>query len=484
MKILVLNPPVTSTSNIIRDAIYGCWCKGKRIGGAQTPPYPLLLIATILKYIEGVKIDFIDAPAQKLDIDALVSRLSGIDVVIILSSVMTFLEDVVIVGRLKEKFPLLKSIVAGAMPTFMPEFCLRHRDVDIVVRAEPEWIIRDLVRSFLKQDSSWQDIKGISYRGSAGIIHNPAYPLIQNLDDLPFVDWTFLPNGISYFNPLIKRYPYITDLTTRGCPERCTFCMSPRFYGKKVRARSAQNVIEGFKKHRREGYKEVYLRDEMFTTFRLRNKEICERMIKENIDLTWLCSARVDSLDYEMMRLMKNSGCHTIKFGVESGVQEILDNVNKGINLEDTQNVFRWAQELGINTHAHVMLGLPGENETSIKETMRFLYKINPTTASFGIVMPFPGTDLFDSLTDDYPEIKNGFSLDIKTLHSSSFFTHTFCDLSSEELSYYIKKMHRDFYWRLSYLLGWLKRIRSIGDFRKVVKAGINVLDFSLRADE
>ncbi|MBN3038385.1 MAG: radical SAM protein [Candidatus Omnitrophica bacterium] len=481
-KILVLNPPNISSQNVVRDGIYGCWCKGKRIGGAQTPPYPLLEIATVLKQLP-VPVEVIDAPAEGISIAGLKKIIIQHQIVIILTSVMTFSEDVQALKELKEANKDLKSIVCGSLPTFMPEFCLKNEAVDIIVLREPEFIIRDLVVAMSKGEN-WQALKGIGYCKNTGLCVNDYYPLIKDLDELPFVDWSLLSKKARYFNPLIKRHPYVTDLTTRGCPEKCTFCMAPGFYGNKVRARSAENVIAGFREHVQKGIKEVYLRDEMFTTFKARNKEIYERLIKENIDLTWLCSSRVDSLDRETMRLMKKSGCHTIKFGVESGVQQLLDNVKKRISIKQTEDAFRWAREAGLNTHAHVMLGLPGETKETIKETLRFIKRIRPTTATFGIVTPYPGTALFEQVARSYPEIKEGFSLDLKTLHTSSFFTHTFCDLTSEELAYYEKKVHRDFYLRPSYIYSRLTRIKSLKELIGAFKAGTKVIDFSIRGDE
>lgn len=482
MNVLVLNPPSMTSENVVRDGIYGCWCKGKRIGGAQTPPYPLLQIATVIKQMD-IPVKVVDVPGEGISLEELKKEILQYQSVIILTSAMTFSEDVQVLKALKEVKKDLTSILCGSLPTFMPEFCLKREAVDIIVRREPEFIIRDLIKA-MTNGQNWQSIPGIGYHNNGDICINDYYPLIKNLDELPFVNWNLLSKKAKYFNPLIKRHPYVTDLTTRGCPEKCTFCMSPGFYGNTVRARSADNVIEGFKKHVRDGYKEVYLRDETFSTFKDRNIEICERMIKDNIDLTWICAARVGSLDKETMKLMKKAGCHTIKFGVESGVQELLDNIKKRISVEQTRDTFRWASEVGINTHAHVVLGLPGETKDTIKETSKFVKQIRPTTATFGIVTPYPGTALFEEVAIKYPEIREGFSLDLKTLHSSSFFTHTFCDLTAEELAYYEKKIHRDFYLRLPYIISRIVRTKSLKELAGVFKAGIKVIDFSVRGDE
>lgn len=478
MKILLLSPPSIYTENVVRDAIYGCWCKGKRIAGAKTPPHPLLLLGAILKN-EGHYVRVIDAQAEKIEnLDELISNF---DVVVILTSVMTFDEDAVVLEHLKKCNSELTSIVFGAHPTFMPELCLQKEGVDIIVQGEGDFAIRDLVNTLNKKDSSWQNTKGIGFRRNGAIQINEPYPQIENLDELPFVDWSLLPKNNLYFNPLVRRYPYVTDLTTRGCPGRCTFCMDPVFYGRKTRARSVKNVIEGFKRYLSLGYKEIYLRDEMFSFFRERNRQICTEMIRNKMDLTWLCSAKIGTVDKEDLKLMKEAGCHTIKFGVESGVQEILNNVKKGITLKQTRQTFKWVHETGIDTHAHLMLGLPGETEKTIRKTLSFVKEINPTTMTIAIVTPFPGTPLFEIAAEKYPEIKRGYNLNMGILHTKAFLTDAFCEVPAKELEKWIRKFYVSFYLRPTYILQWLKRIKNFADLKRVVKAGINIFDFSLK---
>ncbi|HCD37805.1 MAG TPA: B12-binding domain-containing radical SAM protein, partial [Candidatus Omnitrophica bacterium] len=359
MKIMVLNPSSVKVENVIRDALYGCWCKGKRIGGAKTPPYPLLLLTTLLRQ-EGHDVTMLDAPAQHLTVLDLTKMMAGFQAVVVNSSVMTFCEDAEVLKMLKTGADSLKTVLMGAAPTFMPELCLKHEGIDIIVRREPEFVLRDLFNRLDFGDGRWREFLGIGYKNNGSFIVNDFYPFIENLDQLPFVDWSLLPKNADYFNPVIKRYPYVTDLTTRGCPGRCTFCMSPPFSGYKVRGRSAQNVLEGFRKFVREGYKEVYLRDEMFTALKARNSQILSTMIKEKMDLTWVCSAKIGTLTRNDMRLMRDAGCHYIKFGVESGDQGILDNIKKGITVDQIKQTFKWAHESGIETHAHIMIGNPG----------------------------------------------------------------------------------------------------------------------------
>jgi len=167
--------------------------------------------------------------------------------------------------------------------------------------------------------------------------------------------------------------------------------MAPGFYGGKVRYRSADNVLELWRRHAAEGIKEIYIRDELFTCVQKRNKEICERMIEEKLDLSWICSSRV-GLTRDELALFKKAGCHYMKFGVENGDQEILDRMQKGVQLEQIRDTFRYCHEVGINTHAHFMLGCPGETQETIQKTVDLAKEIDPTTATFGVMTPYPGT--------------------------------------------------------------------------------------------
>lgn len=482
MKALFLNPPSLTTENVVRDSIYGCWCKGKRIGGAMTPPYPQVLLATVIRDA-GHDVRVIDALAQDIDFDEAREIAAAHDFVVILTSVMTHTEDVEILRRLKERSPGLKTVLYGSTPMFMPEFTLQSPEIDFIIRREAEWALRDFFAAYARGDGSWRETPGLGFRDDGRPRVNDFYPFIQDLDQLPFADWSLLPTSKRYFNPSIKRYPYVTDLTSRGCPGKCTFCMAPGFYGRRVRARSPENVLAGFRRHLAQGYREVYLRDEMFTTSQRRVRAICQGMIDEKMDLTWLCSGKIGSLDYDTLSLMKQAGCHTLKIGVESGSQQILDNVKKGITLDQTERTFAWCRDLGLMTHAHLLVGSPGETPETLKQTVAFLKKIKPTTVTFGVTTPYPGTPLFEQVADQHAHLRSEWDLALGDLHTTGYHTESFCDIPPGELGRWVKWAYRKFYLRPSYMIDWLRRIRSVGDFRKVLRAGRRVIQFSIRGD-
>lgn len=481
MRILVLNPCSKFTKNVVRDVLYGCWCKGKRIGGGTVPPFALLQIATILKK-DGNDVTFLDLQAEQKMIGSLSDLVKNIDIVIISTSTMSFKEDIGLLGELKKNNAHLVSIIFGSHPTFLPRHSLNAQSVDIIVRYEPYFILSDLVKALAYSDDSWKTVDGIGYRQDGIIQLNRPYDLMD-LDLLPIPDVSFLPKKVDYYNPLIRRLPYITSVTAKGCPGRCTFCTAPYFDGSKMRFKSAGYVLKEIEYYGANGFREVYFRDDTFFVNKDRDREICEEILKRNIDISWLCNTRVDKVEKDLFLLAKKAGCHTVKIGIESGVQALLDNMKKGYKLEQGIEAFRVLENIGIKTHAHVMLGVPGENKETIKQTIRYALKLNPTTVTFGICTPYPGTPLYDQLLKDSPEIGDGTEADFSKLHCQGIFNEFFTHLKRDELEKALRLAYRGFYLRPLYLLKCFSQIKGIDDIKRIGIAGCNVIDFSIRGE-
>ncbi|TET36358.1 MAG: radical SAM protein [Planctomycetota bacterium] len=474
---LILIPPSKFAKNVARDLVYGCWCKGKRIAGIQFPPLSLISVATVLKK-DGKKVELLDAAAEELSIEDIQKRAGDFDIVVMLTSTMTLNEDAAVLGALKQAKAELKTIVFGGHVTAEPESTLERPGIDIVVRMEAEHIVRDLVRAFDDGGGAWKKIHGIAFKENGKVKVNADYPLIADLNELPIPDRTFLPKGIDYFNPIVKKMPYTTMFTSRGCPGKCTFCSSPTFYGRKIRYRSAESVLAEIEEIAGLGYKEIFFRDEIFTVSKKRVYAVCKGILKREIKISWICSSRIGAVDYEMIRIMKKAGCHMLRLGVETGVQDLLDNVRKGITVEQTRKTLKWANRVGIDTHAHMMIGMPGETKDTLKETFRFVIDIDPTIVTFGICTPYPGTQLFDELKSAHPEIGDGTQSDLSTLHTKSFYNVHFTSLTEEELQKFIRLAYRKFYLRPDYILKWLFKIGDLSELMRVSLAATQVLSF------
>jgi radical SAM superfamily enzyme YgiQ (UPF0313 family) len=467
--------------NVVRDVLYGCWCAGKRIGGASTPPFPLIQLATILAR-DGRDVTFLDAQAEQKGPGEVAGLVKRFDVVLCSTSTMSFTEDAAYLAGLKAANPDLVTIVFGSHPTFMPLYALAAEGVDYIVRREPEYVVRDLCRG-LAGEGDPRAVPGAGFRDGEGRARvNPDYPFIENLDELPYPDVDFLPQGLHYFNPIVRRLPYMTATTSRGCPGKCTFCTAPAFDGGRVRFASSGYVLGLMRYLLSKGFREVYFRDDTFFVNKRRDREIFEGILKEKLDVTWLANARVSGIDAGTMEAAGKAGCHTIKFGIESGSQAILDGMRKGYRLEQAHDIFRAARRMGMNTHAHVMLGNPGDTVKSIEDTIEFVKRLAPTTATFGICTPYPGTPLFEAVAEKHPEIKDGTSSDLSKLHVEGLFNALYCDVTGAELNRLVRRAYRSFYLRPGCLLNLAARqVRSLGDLKRCLIAGSRVLDFICR---
>jgi len=433
-----------------------------------------------------VETDFIDAVNEFKKPSDIGSVIGEYGYLLASTSSMSFKEDADFFNYLKGRNPRLRTIVFGSHPTFLPDDTLRNEGVDIIIKGEPEYAAAKIITGILKRDEGWKGLKGVGFKHNKNMIKvNAGNEFLDNLDDLPFVDSAFLSKRLGYFNPIVKRMPYMTMVTSRGCPGKCIFCTAPFFYGTRIRLQSPGRVIDEIKYLIGNGFKEIYFRDETFTADYKRTADICERLISDRTDVSWICNARSGTIDEPLAKIMKRAGCHTVKIGVESGVQAILDKANKGITVEKTRDTIEYLKSAGINVHAHVMLGMPGENAGTIKRTIEFVRNLDPYTASFGICTPYPGTPLFNIVKKEMSERGMGpcpsNELDLQHLHSSAFYNEIFTELSSEELEKAVKTAYRRFYVRPASLKKYLKDIFSIG---KNVKAGIKVIDFMIRGDE
>lgn len=479
MKALLFNPPTKHGIAIVRDNIYGCWCRGK--ANYMWPPVILAGIGSVLKQA-GIEVVLLDAMAEKINFDETRKKVKEMkpDFVILNTATDSFASDIEIVGLLKQDLPELKSIFAGTHVTILPEQSLKEKAVDFIILGEPEYVSRDLILA-LENGKDIDKITGIGFKEKEKIKTTGPAPLIEDLDKLPFPDRTLIPN-LNYFNPLAKRMPYTTMFSSRGCPFRCIYCGSIALYGKKFRARSAKNVVDEIEECvKKFGIKEIFFRDETFTLDKKRVLDICKEIKSRGLDITWMCNSRVDTVDKEMMVEMKKAGCHTIKYGVESGVQRILDSLNKGITVEGTLQTFKWMHEVGLSSVAHLMIGSPGETKEDIEQTIKFAKKLDPDFASFNITTPYPGTQLFDSFIGKV-NLSNYSAFDIEKAHEKAIFNTSWSNLSKEELEGLFDRSHREFYIRPSYIIKRLIRQRSLNEFFRTTLAGLYFLKFIMKS--
>ena len=476
--VVLLNPSSKYGVAVVRDTLYGCWCKGR--ANYNWPPIGLAYIAAVLEEAD-IKVSILDASALKYNFKETIQEIEKLNSkhVLINNASITFSEDLELSALIKNEFEDTYITFAGTHVTALPKESLSNKEIDFIIIGEPEYSVRDLILA-LEQGKKLKDISGIGYKHNGNIVLTKARKPIENLDEMPFPARHLIPNA-KYFNPLAKRLPYTTLLSSRGCPFKCTFCTSIILYGKKWRGRSSKNVVDEIE-HVNERFKikEVFFRDETFSFNRKRVLQICQDIKERGLDITWMCNTRVDTVDKELLKVMKSAGCHMLKFGVESGDQQILNNLKKGITLEDTRNAFRWAKELNISTVAHLMLGSPGETKETILKTINFTSELAPDYASFNITTPYPGTELF-TLVEEMMKSKIVSSYDMEKALESAQFNMCFTELSPKEIEEAFDKAYTQFYFKPQYILQRIKNQKTLSEILRLISAGLYLFGFIVK---
>lgn len=369
----------------------------------------------------------------------------------------------------------VKIIFGGIHASSMPEEVLRnYPKIDLVVRGEGEETIVEIL-----SEKPYEQIDGLSYRKDGKIIHNKDSKFIENLDSLPFPARDLLPMD-KYFSFEAKRYPIDYIVTGRGCPYRCTFCADFITSGRKLRTRSAENIVAEIEHLiKNYGTQEIDFQDDNFTLYADRIKEFCNLMIKKGLNkkIIWKIAngVRCDKLSLPMLKHMKKAGCYMLSLGIESGNQEVLDRMRKAEKLEDIRNAAKWCRQVGIETRGLFIFGNLGENEKTMNDTINFAKSLALDTATFHIMIPMPGTELYNVIK------KEGKFLDVGwekyTAYSDGAFIHG--DVTPELMSRMQKKAYKEFYLRPKFVIRRLRRIKSFKDIRLVAKGGIEILKFA-----
>jgi radical SAM superfamily enzyme YgiQ (UPF0313 family) len=301
----------------------------------------------------------------------------------------------------KKTNPGTLIVLGGPHPSFAPEETLEPPDVDAVVIGEGEETFPRIVERFLGGSRDFSGIKGSAFKDPAGeIFINPPGEMIKDLDSIPFPSIDIMAvetyfNEGSKYGVLQRRSRSLPIIASRGCPSDCTFCV--RFLGRRFRVRGAENIVdelawlkEGF------GVKEFNFLDDNFTLHKKRVMEVCDLIHRRGLDITFRFpnGVREDFLDGDILRVLKSVGCYHLDFGIESGSQRVLNLMKKGKKIEEIAEKVYLCKEHGFKVSASFLFGTPGETLEDMEKTIRFAAALPLDSASFGIVIPFPGTEL------------------------------------------------------------------------------------------
>jgi hopanoid biosynthesis associated radical SAM protein HpnJ len=314
------------------------------------------------------------------------------DTAIIHTSTPSLLNDCRTAEELKKRYPKLLIGFVGAHAAVLPEQTLNtSQAIDFVARKEFDFTLNDVA-----EDKPFETIRGISYRHNGQIVHNPERELIKNMDDLPFVvdvykrDLQIEKYFIGYL-----QHPYISLYTGRGCPAQCTFCLWPQTIGgHRYRTRSPEHVFQEMKRARElfPQVKEFFFDDDTFTAHLPRAREIAKKL--GTLGITWSCNSRAN-VNYKTLKILKDNGLRLLLVGYESGNQQILDNIKKGIRIDEAREFTKNCHKLGIIIHGTFILGLPGETRETIQQTMRFACELDVFSIQVSLAAAYPGTELY-----------------------------------------------------------------------------------------
>ena len=457
MKTLIVNPPTCTRMKYIREGR----CE-QRLNSFQyvMVPISLPMIAGALE-AKGHEVKILDCIANDVDVEGLKKEILAFNPAFVLfnMSTATSSSDIEVINMMR---PLTKAhfTVIGNHATSLPEEVLTASMLDSVIRREPELTVQDLADA-LEKGRRFGEVLGISFKDKNGtILHNEDRPFNEDLDDLPFAARHLLDNT-RYTLPVINE-PYTLIISSRGCPHSCIYCTAYQYYGKKLRLRSAQNVVdemqECLEKHH---IRNFTMWSDTFNQSKKFVMEVCAEIKKRGLEkkIRWMSNSRVDHVDAEVLKEMSSSGCIGISYGVESGVDEILKNMKKGATADQARVAVKLTKEAGIEVLAHIILGLPGDTPETIKQTIQYVKELDPDYAQFYCAIPFPKTEL-ESMgkkngwitTEDYAKYElNQPILNLPTL-------------SVEQLQKARKKAYREFYLRPGYILKRLRKIKSFKD--------------------
>ncbi len=316
-------------------------------------------------------------------------------------------------------------------------------------------------------------VRGLAWRDRGEIVINPDRPFIPNLDDLPIPRHELLPLDKQRM-PMIKG-PFTFIVTSRGCPAGCKFCIKHVSYQNSVRIRSPHLILEELQYLARLGIHNVHMYADLFTVNREQVVGLCRLIIESGLKVRWTCNSRVDYVDEEMLQLMGKAGCWYISWGIESANEQILKRTRKGYRKEQAVKALTWAKRAGINNWGYFIIGLPGETEETIRETIEYAKSLPLDIALFHIAAPYPGTPFF------YEVVENGWfrpGTNWEEVDMDQSTVLDYPDLSAERLEYWQKRATREWSFRPGPILTFLKGMNSWEGFKSAVSVGLQMLKF------
>ncbi len=446
-RITFVNPPLSMEERY-----------GKLAGAGNTMPSLGLLSLAAVGREHGFEPSVIEAcslgSGYEQTLDQIVATAPGY--VGITATTVSVYSAARLAGMLKERMPGVRIVLGGAHLTATPEKTMSlFPEFDVGVLGEGEETLIKLLEADCQGDDLSQ-VPGLIVRNSHGLCLTGPRPYIKDLDRLPFPAWDLLPDFPKAYQPTpmrFKQLPAASLVTTRGCPNRCLFC-DRSVFGNRCRSFSPEYVLEMIRVlHDRYRVRELVFEDDTMFVLKKNLTALCEMLLREGWGITWSCLGRVNSVEPELLALMKRAGCWQIGYGIESGNQQILDFIQKKIKLEQVERALRWTKEAGIHTKGFFILGHPLETRETMQETIDFAKRVDLDDISVFLLTPFPGSQLHD-IASQYGQFDDDWR---KMNLLQAVFVPT--GLTSKELEEYLRRAMREFYLRPRIVYSYLGRV-------------------------
>ncbi|PKN75750.1 MAG: hypothetical protein CVU52_05890 [Deltaproteobacteria bacterium HGW-Deltaproteobacteria-10] len=442
--------------------------------GSRFPPLNIILLGTIL-HQKGHSVDFIFEDDSYDDIR---QKLKSFNPHIVGITCMTmsyyYLKDVAEIIRDYNKN--IHIIAGGFHPSIFPDDVMReNNEVLAVFIGEADNTLADMVSLLEKEDFSSEQLKvipNIVFRAPDGSLHKTdSQPFIDNLDDLPFLDYSLANNYFKRFHPAVNRHflplPNAAVYVSRGCPFNCVFC-GRSITGSRIRSHSIEYRIDLIK-HLKKKYNigSIVFTDELFTSKKSDILKFCENIRKEGLEnILWACGGRVDSLDDEICQSMFAAGCRQITFGLESGSQKILNNLNKKTTVEKARTALRLCRKNNLTVTASVILGSFGETISTMRETYDFIMSNPIDYVGLCFFTPMPGSESYE-VYKNYGEL---LTTDFRQFNTFSGLVFIPFGLKKEDIIYWRKKIYRDFYFRPERIYREMRYLNNKASWKYVFK--------------
>jgi radical SAM superfamily enzyme YgiQ (UPF0313 family) len=438
------------------------------------PPLGMLYVAGYARAHTSANIRILDMEADNIglsDLDEVISK-ERPDVVGIQSITYTYIDTIQTARKIKEIDSAIQVVIGGVHATMYPLETVNNDCVDFVVNGEGELVFAGLINNINNREKL-KHIKGLAFKDHGKIVDNGRSEVIRDLDALPFPARDLTPIN-KYFSVLAKRSPLTTMVSSKGCPNQCSFCDRPQLENR-FRPRSPKSVVDEMEECIDMGISEFSLYDDTFTINKKRAIDICDEIIKRKLDIGWDARARVNTVDEELLKRMKKAGCDRLYIGVESGVPEILKIIKKNITLDQVKKAFKLTKKIKIESLAYIMIGLPTETREQILETIEFTKRLDADYVSFSIFTPMPCTEAYDNclkrgiFKEDY---WNKFAENPSTDFKPRLYEE---NMTEEELNELLKYAYRSYYLNPKFLMKRILNIRTLEQLKTQFRAGLSM---------